>query len=453
MGIFGGLKSGANIDPSMLSKLSLGDRARLFAIGMNDPSAAMQMKQQMQIRPAQQAFMSNLEKRLGPQYAETQGAGAAIQAPSMPGMPQAEAAPEYQWQAPQRTSDGLNINSPELGGIAMQAERLGVPITTLMDVLKAQQPDMAIGPDGTPYNKRSAAGLPQRFANRSAVANTIVDLNDPENTNRVVPEAPVKGAMPIYDNRGRVTDWSLPRGAVGAIQGATNAEAMGRTMGTVFQNPSNGGMKPTLGRDMFGGGDNGGAFGQGDGASGAGTTQSPADQAYDVDTAKAAAAQYTGIQTAGQRASGTISNYRRMANLLEGLNTGKLTPAALGVASALSSFGIQASPNMSSIEAANALASKLTLDSMGGSLGAGFSNADRSFVESMNPSIANTPQGRKLMIDFGVARAQREQEVASMARQWVQKAGRLDRPDRSGRTFYDYLDAYAAANPLMKAAK
>jgi hypothetical protein len=152
MGIFGGLKSGANIDPSMLSKLSFGDRARLFAIGMNDPSAAMQMKQQMQIRPAQQAFMSNLEKRLGPQYAETQGAGAAIQAPSMPGMPQAEAAPEYQWQAPQRTSDGLNINSPELGGIAMQAERLGVPITTLMDVLKAQQPKWQQGADGRYVN-------------------------------------------------------------------------------------------------------------------------------------------------------------------------------------------------------------------------------------------------------------------------------------------------------------
>ena len=156
MGLFGGLKNGASIDPSLMSKLSFGDRARLFAIGMNDPGAAMQMKQQMQIRPAQQAFMSNLEKRLGPQYAETQGAGAAIQQPSMPGMPQAEAAPDYQWQAPQRTSDGLNINSPELGGIAMQAQRLGVPITTLLDVLDKQRPAWQAGADGRYINTRGS---------------------------------------------------------------------------------------------------------------------------------------------------------------------------------------------------------------------------------------------------------------------------------------------------------
>ena len=67
----------------------------------------------------------------------------------------------------------------------------------------------------------------------------------------------------------------------------------------------------------------------------------------------------------------------------------------------------------------------------------------------MSPSVSNTPQGRAKIIEFGVARAHRDQEIASLARKWTQKAGRIDKPDRNGRTFFDHLNDYADSHPLM----
>jgi hypothetical protein len=87
----------------------------------------------------------------------------------------------------------------------------------LARVAQATRPEVAIGPDGRTYNKYDPRTAPPRFASPSAVNNTIVDLNDPNNINRMVPSAPVPGAVPVYDNLGRVTDWTLPAGARQAI--------------------------------------------------------------------------------------------------------------------------------------------------------------------------------------------------------------------------------------------
>lgn len=301
------------------------------------------------------------------------------------------------------------------------------------------RPDIALAPDGTPYNKNDPAALAQRFRTPQAVNNTIVDMGNPENENRVIPSAPVPGAMPVYDNRGRVVDWQLPSGAAGAIAGAAQAESGGRARGSApyeFINvPQPGGGSAVIAKSQAAGG----VF-QG---------QRPDDAAYAGETAKFAAEQFKGIQQAGQRAGSMIGTYNRIGQLLDGYATGRFTPTGKELASAASSLGIKVDPKWGNIEAADALSKKLALDAMGGSLGAGFSNADRQFVESMNPSIMNTPQGRKQMIDFGIARAQREQQIAGMARQWQQRAGRLDAPDRSGKTFFDYLEAWGEQNPLM----
>ncbi len=155
MGIFGGV--GRALSKPGADGLSLGERLAIFATAAGgDIGSAMAIRN----APAQRAqlaqrdaFGRQLAGMLGPQYAETQGAGAAIQAPSMPGMPQAEAAPEYQWQAPQRISDGLNINSPELGALMLQAQNAKYDMSGLMDVLKAQKPDIAFTPSNEAYDK------------------------------------------------------------------------------------------------------------------------------------------------------------------------------------------------------------------------------------------------------------------------------------------------------------
>jgi hypothetical protein len=97
------------------------------------------------------------------------------------------------------------------------------------------------------------------------------------------------------------------------------------------------------------------------------------------------------------------------------------------------------------METFRATASKAALDAMGGSLGAGFSNADRDFVLNQVPNLANTPEGNRQLI--GVARKvrQREIEIARMARDYAARnKGRLD----AG--FDAELAAYAEKNPLFK---
>jgi hypothetical protein len=433
MGMFGKSTRSAAYEAAGLDRPNLGGQV-LNQIGMNLLGVDFEGQRVREALAKKRAeFMGGLESQLGPQYSESPQVDVQV-----PDAGQTRQVPSF--QMPQRTSNGLDINSPELGKIALQAQRLGVPITQLLDVLKAQKLDLKQATDGSFYNPANPALQGTRTANRSNVNNTIVDLNDPDNTNRVVPSEPVKGAMPVYDNMGRVVDWQLPEGARGAIQGASAADTLGRTSGTVFQRPNgDGSTSPTLGRDM--------GFGGGQG--GAGRTQTPDDAAYAADLAKASATQYAGLQTAGQAASGKIATVRQIDSLLNGLSTGRYTPAMAEIQSAASSLGIKIDPKWGRVQAADALSNALTLQASGGSLGSGFSNADRDFQKSISPSAMQTPEGRRRIVAFTVAKAQREQQIAQWARQWQQGAGRLDKPDRNGKTFQDYLDAYAEAHPLM----
>lgn len=85
-------------------------------------------------------------------------------------------------------------------------------------------PDLMQAADGSLVDKNSGTVV-GRLPKPEAVNNTIVDLGAPANTNRVIPSAPVPGAMPIYDNLGQVKDWSLPAGAQGAIAADAAAKA------------------------------------------------------------------------------------------------------------------------------------------------------------------------------------------------------------------------------------
>lgn len=99
------------------------------------------------------------------------------------------------------------------------------------------------------------------------------------------------------------------------------------------------------------------------------------------------------------------------------------------------------------METFRANASKAALESMGGSLGAGFSNADRDFVLNQVPNLATSPEGNKQLIQITRKVKQREIEIAKMARDYASKnKGRLD----SG--FEDKLTEYAEKNPLFPRA-
>jgi hypothetical protein len=128
------------------------------------------------LRATQNDFLSSLISKLGPpQYQDGPAPvvalppGPAEPSPSIkasaPGLfgsqaPQGpqDTAANYQYHPPVRTSGGLDINSPEMSAIALKAQLLGVPITQMIEVMKAQQPDVNYD-RGFGYNKKTGAPM------------------------------------------------------------------------------------------------------------------------------------------------------------------------------------------------------------------------------------------------------------------------------------------------------
>ncbi len=194
---------------------------------------------------------------------------------------------------------GIDLRSPQAQALIFRAQQAGVDVGPLIQMYSATKPDIAFSPDGEAINKADPANLGRRFANRSNVNGTVIDMNDPNNTNRAVPEAPVKGAMPVYDNMGRVTDWSLPQGAQGAMQAASQAEQLGKTRGGLINAPMQDGSTAMMTGDQF--------LSQGQGRiPGLGRTQTPADAAAAGIAAKAAAESRVNLAGAIDNSNATL---------------------------------------------------------------------------------------------------------------------------------------------------
>lgn len=156
---------------------------------------------------------------------------------------------------------------------------------------------------------------------------------------------------------------------------------------------------------------------------------------------------YMSIQKAGQSANGKIARYQRLSQLLDGVNTGKLTPMGTEIASAAQSLGLNIDPNLGNKQAAAAMSNEMALTLRNPSGGAGMpgalSDKDREFLTGMVPGIDKTPEGRKMMTDSAIALAKRDIEVSNLARNYRMKHGSID----DG--FYTELQNYADAHPLF----
>ncbi|MBZ9654674.1 hypothetical protein [Phyllobacterium lublinensis] len=100
--------------------------------------------------------------------------------------------------------------------------------------------------------------------------------------------------------------------------------------------------------------------------------------------------------------------------------------------------------SVASTEAFNALSKKAVLDNMGGSLGTGVSNADRDYIEGQVPTISNTKEGNRKIIDITRRINQRKIKVAELARAYAKA-----HDNRLDLNFYDELGAWADKNPLF----
>ena len=161
--------------------------------------------------------------------------------------------------------------------------------------------------------------------------------------------------------------------------------------------------------------------------------------------------EYNKIQQAGFNASSKINNLGRLSQLLEGVETGKLTPSATNLAAYAESIGFKVDPKLPNKQAALALSNEIALQLRNPSGGAGMpgamSDKDREFLVSMTPGIEQTPEGRKLIIETGIKLAKRDQDVARLARAYRKENGHMDEG------FSEVLAEFSAAHPLFDTPK
>ena len=97
-------------------------------------------------------------------------------------------------------------------------------------------------------------------------------------------------------------------------------------------------------------------------------------------------------------------------------------------------------------ETFNKIAKDSALQVMGGSLGVGFSNADRDFVEAMVPNIENTKAGNLKIIEVQTKIQNRKIELARMAEQYAAENGTL-------KGFRAFITEWRQQNPLFSTAE
>ena len=344
--------------------------------------------------------------------------GPGMDGAPLPGAREAAPAPRPQ---PTRTGTSRDFLPLELAGIAAGMPQLG----QMGDTLRKYDPDLVVLND------------------------MLVDRRDPGNTNRNVPRV-AEGQRLVFDaqrNPIGVMDLEGYTQSLATREGAkTAAQEAAKARYDFIEVPQSDGSTLMMPRSQalgMGGGPGAGGMG---GAGGGFGRPSPQDQTYRTGRAESAGKRYDEIQTAGSSASGVISKLNTLKRLYADVGGGRLAPAGKEIASVARSLGYDGFENLGNMEAAEALGNDLALDMMGGSLGTGFSNADREFVTSMVPRLQQSPEGRAQLIDIGIARAERQQQVADFARKWQQQFGRIDATDRNGKTFEDYLIQWAEQN-------
>lgn len=182
----------------------------------------------------------------------------------------------------------------------------------------------------------------------------------------------------------------------------------------------------------------------------AGRTQVNVNSKQETEEAKAVGKalgqQYVKIQEAATSAAGKLNRLDRLDSLLAGVSTGKLTPKMTELAAYGEALGIKLDKNLDAKQGAEALIGEMTLQARNPSGGAGMpgamSDADREFLKTLNPSLAQTPGGRKLVIETQRKLAKRDQEVAKMAREFRAKNGTME-------GFAEHLTQWSSSNELF----
>ncbi len=170
------------------------------------------------------------------------------------------------------------------------------------------------------------------------------------------------------------------------------------------------------------------------------------EKTFDQTVGKAYGEQFVGLQKDARDASKTLGTINTMERLIQtpGFYSGLGGERSLAVNRALVSLGIKDAKAATAQEAFSSLSNQMVLDASGGSLGTGFSNADRDFIIGQSPNLTNTPEGNRELLGMQRKIQERKQTIAKMARDYAKaNNGRID----AG--FDDQVSQFAEANPLF----
>jgi len=171
----------------------------------------------------------------------------------------------------------------------------------------------------------------------------------------------------------------------------------------------------------------------------------PGETAYDREVGTGLGKQYLAIQEAATTARTSLDALTVMERAAsdENFYSGAGGDQVLALKRAMTAMG--GNPDgVTSMETFNSAASQAALASMGGSLGAGFSNADRDFIMGQVPNLGNTPAGNKALIGIHRQLAQRRLQIAEQAEVYAKDhGGRID----AG--FNAFISQWAEQNPLF----
>ena len=108
--------------------------------------------------------------------------------------------------------------------------------------------------------------------------------------------------------------------------------------------------------------------------------------------------------TLRENATSTINSLNKLASLPDNqLITGQFATGRVGVTNLLSTLGL-ASPTdvnrLTTSQEYQKVAGDVILQTLGGKLGSGFSNADREFIQGLIPQLETNPNARRQLISF-----------------------------------------------------
>lgn len=347
---------------------------------------------------------------------------------------------------------------PSLEQFAPVAARLiqhGADPSKFLSLIQAAEPKMQVA-NGVAYDPRKIAAGDRIGVNLSPVNNTLIDTQNPANANRTIPQVD-KGMVATYDANGQPNGvMNLPGNAAaqGDVAGAVaTQQERAKAALDLVDVPMANGSTIKLPRDQAARLLGNGGVGSPAQAGGVGISQTPQDKTYADEQAKAAAARYQGIQTAGSQAPAKIAQYQELGRLFDGVNGNRLSPTGLELSRLGKSMGFSVDPKLGNKEAGVALANQIALTlrdpSSGGGMPGSMSNSDRQFLTNMVPNLAQSDAGRKQLVNIYIAKAARDKDTAQLARKWQQRYGRIDAPDANGATFEDQLQKWAEMHPLF----